>query len=112
MSQHRIFYKGNKEDFVVFLDDPEALEQYKTDKTIPLSQVLGNFEVYKSITGGASGVLEKASNQELSEEFGDFKNVIDDIIPRIIKDGHIQQHQNIAKGRKSIDGGLNREKMF
>lgn len=112
MSQSRVFYKGTNEDFVVFLDDPEALDKYKTDSTIPLSQVLGNFDVYKSITGGATGVLDKASKQELAEEFGDYKSVEDDIIKKILAEGHIQHSQSMAKGKKSIDGGLNREKMF
>lgn len=111
MSQTRAFYRGNKEDFIVFLDDIDALEQYKTDTTVPLSQVVGNFDVYKSFTGGSSGMLEKASNQELSEEFGDFNSVVDDIIPKIIKNGQIQNHQKLSKGRKSVDGGMNKEKM-
>lgn len=108
--QTRVFYKGQNEDFIVFLDDLEAMEKYKTDSTIPMSQFLGSFDVFKSYTGGASGKLEKASKQELAEEFGDFGDVVNDVIPVIISKGQIQNNSNLSKRKKSIDGGMNKER--
>lgn len=93
MSQAKLlFYKGNKEDFMVFVDDMEALEKYSSgDTTVPLSSVVGNFDIYKSITGsGSTGKLEVASKQELNSEFGDFKSAEDEIIPKILKSGQVQ----------------------
>ncbi|GMM30118.1 Rtc3 protein [Martiniozyma asiatica (nom. inval.)] len=115
MSQPRIFYKGNNEDFIVFLDDLNAYDSYvnKSDTTVPLTEVLGNFDVYRSCTGnGSTGKLEIASMQELSEEFGDFGNVEDDIIPLILRTGEVQNRGKLSKGKKNIDGGNNLNKMF
>jgi ribosome maturation protein Sdo1 len=91
-SQQRVFYKGNKEDFLVFLDDIDAYEKYTHGVTsIPLSQVVANFDVYRTITGnGSTGMLEVASDLSLNEEFGDFKSVEDEIIPKILKSGQLQ----------------------
>ncbi|GMM43854.1 Rtc3 protein [Pichia kluyveri] len=91
-SQTRVFYKGNKEDFLVFIDDVDEYEKYVHGvSSIPLSAVLANFDVYRSITGnGSSGQLDIASKQTLNEEFGDFNSVEDEIIPKILKNGQLQ----------------------
>lgn len=90
--QQRIFYKGKKEDFLVFIDDVDAYEKYTHGVTsIPLSSVVGNFDVYRTISGnGSTGMLEVASKQNLNEEFGDFGSVEDEIIPKILKSGQLQ----------------------
>lgn len=92
MSQERVFYKGNKEDFLVFLDDVDEYERYIHGvKSVPLSSFLARFDVYRSVTGnGSEGMLEIASKQNLNEEFGDFKSVEDDILPKILKNGQLQ----------------------
>merc|ERR1711939_1291068 len=38
-------YKGKTEDFVIFVDDVESAEKWKTDKSIPLAQVVSSFKV-------------------------------------------------------------------
>merc|ERR1711964_166944 len=35
-------YKGKTEDFVIFVDDVESAEKWKTDKSIPLAQVVSS----------------------------------------------------------------------
>lgn len=91
--QERVLYKGDRDDFIVFLDDMDEFEKYKNgnDTSIPLSNFLGNFSVYRTISGnGSSGVLELASGQELNEEFGDFESIEDDVIPQILRKGEVQ----------------------
>ena len=41
-------YKGKTEDFVIFVDDVESAEKWKTDKSIPLAQVVSSFKVFVS----------------------------------------------------------------
>lgn len=98
--QQYAFYKGENGDFIVFIDSEDALTKYAGgDTTVPLSQIVSNFEVYKTITGrGSSGKLVIASDSEIAEEFGDFKNLDADIIPQILKKAKVQ---NIVK--KSFD---------
>lgn len=78
---------------MVFIDDPHALYEYQNgDTTVPLSSVVSSFEVYRPVTGnGTSGMIEAASNQVLSEEFGDFKSIEDEIIPQILSKGELQK---------------------
>merc|ERR1711964_834442 len=62
-------YKGKTEDFVIFVDDVESAEKWKTDKSIPLAQVVSSFKVFVS-KQGKQGPLDGASNQTLETEFG------------------------------------------
>jgi hypothetical protein len=44
--QPKIHYKGQDEDFVVFVDDAKAAQNWKTDKTIPLAHIVSSFKVF------------------------------------------------------------------
>jgi hypothetical protein len=44
--QPKIHYKGKDEDFVVFVDDAKAAQNWKTDKTIPLAHIVSSFKVF------------------------------------------------------------------
>ena len=91
-SAQRVFYQGTNGDFLVFIDDVDEYDKYISGATsVPLSAVVGNFDVYRTITGkGSTGQLEVASNIDLNEEFGDFNSVEDEIIPIILKKGNLQ----------------------
>ena len=45
-AQNRVHYKGKSDDFIIFVDDPEELKQWRTDKTIPLAQVVDGWKVF------------------------------------------------------------------
>jgi len=49
---HKVHYKGNTDDFLVFVDDKEAYEQYKKqaegEKTTPLAQVVSSFKIFST----------------------------------------------------------------
>lgn len=48
-STTKCHFKGKEDDFIVFVDDVKAAQDWKTDKTIPLAQVVGAFKVF--VTG-------------------------------------------------------------
>ena len=41
----KVHYRGNTEDFVVFIDSPADLEAWKKDSSIPLAQVVNSFKI-------------------------------------------------------------------
>jgi hypothetical protein len=45
-SQTKIHYKGKDDDFIIFVDDAKAAKEWKTDKTIPLAQVVSAFKIF------------------------------------------------------------------
>lgn len=48
-NQIKIHFKGKEEDFIIFVDDAKSAKDWKTDKTIPLAQVVSAFKVF--VTG-------------------------------------------------------------
>lgn len=44
--QSKIHYQGKEDDFIVFVDDAEAVRQWKEDKSIPLAQVVSGFKIF------------------------------------------------------------------
>jgi hypothetical protein len=87
----KIFYKGNTDDFVVFVESPEELEQWKKDKSIPLSQVVNSFKVLVTHKHGAQGQLDTASKASLENEFGTANE--DEVIKKILEGGQPQSVQ-------------------
>ena len=45
-NQTKVHYKGKDEDFVIFVDDAKAAKDWKTDKSIPLTQVVSSFKIF------------------------------------------------------------------
>ncbi len=46
----KIHFKGKVEDFVIFVESAKAAQDWKADKSIPLTQVVSAFKVF--VTGG------------------------------------------------------------
>jgi len=42
----KVHYKGNDEDFLVFLDSVDDYQKWRTDKTVPLAQVVSSFKIF------------------------------------------------------------------
>lgn len=90
-SPHKIFYKGNQSDFVIFIEDPKLVEKYKAgDSTLPLIEIVSIYKVFVNRQGGVEGVLDEASKEELQNEFGKSANV-DTAIKTILKEGQDKQ---------------------
>ncbi|KAJ5871256.1 uncharacterized protein N7529_003609 [Penicillium soppii] len=85
---HKMYYKGSSEDFIVFVDDHEILQKWKTDRTIPLSEVLNGWKIFVTHSHGAQGVLDTASKSALQNEFGTTDE--DEIMKKILEGGEFQ----------------------
>ena len=44
--QSKVHFKGSPDDFIVFVEDPALLKQWRGDKTIALVEVLDSFKVF------------------------------------------------------------------
>ncbi|RKF73546.1 SDO1-like protein C21C3.19 [Golovinomyces cichoracearum] len=105
--QTKVHYKGKDEDFIIFIDNFKTANDWKTDKSKPLAQVVSAFKVFvthkapplwkflidRKLTGyprhGAQGNLNTASTATLENEFG--TSVVEDVIKTIIEKGTIQE---------------------
>lgn len=45
-AQTKVHYKGQDDDFIVFVESAQAVKDWKEDKTIPLAQVVDGFKVF------------------------------------------------------------------
>jgi hypothetical protein len=45
-AQTKVHFQGQSEDFVVFVDNAEAVKNWKNDSSIPLAQVVSGFKVF------------------------------------------------------------------
>jgi hypothetical protein len=43
--QTKVHYKGS-DDFVIFVDDVELYQKWKTDKSIPLAHFISSFKIF------------------------------------------------------------------
>ncbi|KAK5663383.1 hypothetical protein OQA88_3811 [Cercophora sp. LCS_1] len=85
----KIHYKGNDEDFIVFLDSAEDYKKWLTDKSVPLAQVVSSFKVFITHKHGAQGPYNGASKGVLESEFG--TSVDTDVIVKILEKGSLQE---------------------
>lgn len=84
----KVFYKGNTDDFIVFVDSVEDLNAWKGDKSIPLAQVVNSFKIMLTHKQGAQGQLDGASKASLENEFGTSNE--DEVIIKILEQGQLQ----------------------
>lgn len=45
-TQNKVHYKGNLDDFLVFVDDPEVYKQWLGDSSVPLAHFVSSFKVF------------------------------------------------------------------
>ncbi|KAI9794525.1 MAG: hypothetical protein M1835_006532 [Candelina submexicana] len=90
-AQSKVHYKGKEEDFIVMVDDIQAVQDWRKDKSIPLAQVVSGWKVFVTHKHGAQGVLDAASNQTLENEFGTHKD--EEVVKVILEKGELQETQ-------------------
>ncbi|KAI9143548.1 ribosome maturation protein [Paraphysoderma sedebokerense] len=61
--------KVTTEEFFV-ITNPGMVQKWKTDKTIPLVEVVQSFDIFQHGTGGHEGVATRPSKQTLLDVFG------------------------------------------
>lgn len=44
--QTKVHFKGKDDDFIVFADSKEAVQNWKKDSSVPLAQVVSGFKVF------------------------------------------------------------------
>ena len=44
-AQTKVHYKGKAEDFIIFVDSSEAVQEWKKDSSVPLAQVVSGFKI-------------------------------------------------------------------
>lgn len=44
--QNKVHYKGKENDYIVFVEDKEQFEQWKTDSSVPLAQFMGSYQIF------------------------------------------------------------------
>ncbi|KAI5287317.1 hypothetical protein KEM54_006082 [Ascosphaera aggregata] len=84
----KFFYKGDSDDFIVFVEDPQTVQQWKNDRSIPLAQVVRAMTVYVTHKQGSQGVYDEASRASLDDEFG--THDVDTVISKILEKGYSQ----------------------
>lgn len=42
----KVFYKGEYDDFIIYVEDAEAARNWKKDRTIPLAQVVDGWNIF------------------------------------------------------------------
>ncbi|CAI7641092.1 unnamed protein product [Penicillium discolor] len=97
---NKIFYKGSSDDFIVFVDDLEILKKWKSDRSVPLTEVLNGWKIFVTHSHGAQGVLDTASQSALQNEFGTTKD--DECMVKILEGGEYQ-----ATTAREREGGKN-----
>lgn len=100
----KVHFKGNEDDFVVFVDDVEDFKKWQKDKSVPLANFVSSFKVFVTHRHGAQGTLDGASNAVMDNEFG--THVDEDVIKQILEKGSLQEAEFAERqGRKNDANG-------
>lgn len=44
--QTKVHYKGNQDDFVIFVDDLDTYKKWQADNSLPLAHFISSFQVF------------------------------------------------------------------
>ncbi|KAE9381480.1 shwachman-Bodian-diamond syndrome protein [Stipitochalara longipes BDJ] len=91
VQQTKVHYKGKDEDFIIFVDDAKSAKDWKTDKSIPLAQVVSAFKIFVTHKHGAQGQMDGASKATLENEFGTTND--EEAIKLILEKGTLQESE-------------------
>ncbi|GKT55363.1 shwachman-bodian-diamond syndrome protein [Colletotrichum tofieldiae] len=83
--QTKVHYKGQEDDFIVFVEDPELFKKWKTDKSVPLAHFISSYKIFVTHKQGNQGTFDAASKSTLENEFG--TSVDDKVIIQILEKG-------------------------
>ncbi|KAJ2900510.1 hypothetical protein MKZ38_002415 [Zalerion maritima] len=102
-TQYKVHYKGpeTENDFIIFVEDREALNKWREDTSVPLAHVVQSFKVFTTHQQGASGALDGASKQILETEFG--TSVDEEVIKTILQKGDVKEMEGHARNGSMND---------
>ncbi|WPH04830.1 Hypothetical protein R9X50_00772700 [Acrodontium crateriforme] len=102
--QVKVHFKGTDEDFIVFVESADAVKKWKSDRTIPMAQVVSGWKIFVTHKHGSQGVLDAASNGTLESEFGSSKD--DVVMQKILEGGQVIETESSARnGDRNISQG-------
>lgn len=92
----------------MIVDSPEAVAKYRKDSSTPLVDVVNSFDVFVTNKHGSQGVLDRASNGQIENEFGTYISQFDRSFPDkrtkaeeaieiILKEGKVEQTKTSQK---------------
>ncbi|KAI8632333.1 shwachman-Bodian-diamond syndrome protein [Xylariaceae sp. FL1651] len=90
-TQIKIHFKGQDDDFIVFVDDNETYKKWLSDKSVPMAHFVSTFKVFVTHKQGTQGQLDDASKSTLAAEFG--TDDADEVIKQILEKGNVQETQ-------------------
>jgi len=99
----KVFYKGASDDFIVFVESPQDLANWKKDHSIPLAEVVNSFKILVTHKHGAQGQMDTASKASLENEFGTSNE--DEVIKKILEEGQpqtVDQHERPGNRNDTI----------
>ena len=90
-STTRIHYRSptSSVSFILFASSPTAVQSWRSDKTIPLVDVVASFKIFTTshTGGGGKGVMDEAGRLELENEFGTADETT--VVKRILEEGEV-----------------------
>ncbi|KAF2751541.1 shwachman-Bodian-diamond syndrome protein [Sporormia fimetaria CBS 119925] len=102
--QVKVHFKGEHDDFIIFVESSEAVQKWKKDSSVPLADVVNGWKIFCTHKQGASGILDAASNQELDAEFGTHKE--EEVVKQILEKGTVQETEGAEKvGNRNMTQG-------
>ncbi|KAL5611589.1 hypothetical protein BROUX41_000827 [Berkeleyomyces rouxiae] len=107
VSRTRVHFRGESDDFVVFVDDVTQCKQWKQDhKSVPLSHFVSSFQVFCTNHQGPNGQLNEAPNSLLENEFGTHDE--DRVIEQILTNGSMQTREMHERtGSRNVSMSMN-----
>ncbi|KAK3683237.1 hypothetical protein LTR37_016600 [Vermiconidia calcicola] len=103
-AQTKVHLKGKTEDFVIFVESKEAVQNWKNDKSVPLAQVVDAYKVFVTHKHGTQGIMDTASKGTLEDEFGTSRD--DDVVKQMLERGTITESENPGRqGQKNETNG-------
>jgi ribosome maturation protein Sdo1 len=85
----RVHYKGQHDDYFVFLDSLEDYRKWLKDSSIPLAQVVRSFQIFCTHKHGNQGMYDHASNADLDNEFGTHVDV--EVMEKVLRAGTVTE---------------------
>ncbi|KAH0558411.1 hypothetical protein GP486_004933, partial [Trichoglossum hirsutum] len=85
----KVHYSGSTDDYIIFVDSPSAVREWKKDKSIPLAHVVSGWKIFCTHKHGAQGFMDAASKGMLDNEFGTTKD--EEIVKLILEKGVVQE---------------------
>ncbi|KAL8797079.1 MAG: hypothetical protein Q9182_007260 [Xanthomendoza sp. 2 TL-2023] len=102
--QSKVHYQGKDEDFIIFVDDIKAVQDWKNDRSIPLAQVVSGFKIFVThkyeipipgLAANPSSPLAHFTKQTLENEFGTHNE--DECLIKILEGGTLQETETAER---------------